>query len=113
MQTVIYETLLLRQRKAMHGLVGRAIEALYADRLEEHYEALAHHYGQSDDEGKAIRYLELAGDKAAAIFSLREARKSYRVAIDLVDGQLPSQEVKRARIALSLKWAEVSHYAAT
>ena len=39
-QVVVYETLLLQQRKELHAQVGQAIETLYPDRLEEHYETL-------------------------------------------------------------------------
>ena len=51
-QVVVYETLLLQQRKELHAKVGQAIETLYAERLEAHYEALVHHYGNSNDAGK-------------------------------------------------------------
>lgn len=112
-QVVVYETLLLKRRKELHGLVGQAIEEFYADRLEEHYEALAYHYQNSAHPEKAIHYLDLAGDKAAKFFSLEEARKQYRAAIELLDPLEKSPETKRLYIALSLKWAEVSHYVAS
>lgn len=112
-QAVIYETLLLKRRKELHGLVGQTIESFYTDRLEEHYEALSYHYQNSAHFEKAIQYLELAGDKAANFFSLQEARKQYRAAIELLDPMVKSTEIKGLYIALSLKWAEVSHYVAT
>ncbi len=109
-QVVVYESLLLQRRKELHGLVGQVIEEFYADRLEEHYEALAHHYGKSAYPERAIHYLELAGDKATKYFSLGEARKHYRAAIDALTSLEKSTETKRSYIDLSLKWAEVSHY---
>ena len=42
------------------GNIARAIEALYAERLEDHYGELAHHYGRGADSRKAARYLSLA-----------------------------------------------------
>ena len=113
MQGVVYETLLLQQRKTLHGIVGRAIEALYPERLEEHYEALAHHYRHSDDIAKALHYLELAGDKAARYFSLEDARRYLRAAIDILDQQEMTPEQQRRHVDLSLKWAAISSYAAT
>ncbi|MCH8845032.1 MAG: AAA family ATPase, partial [SAR324 cluster bacterium] len=113
MQNVVYETLLLRQRKSMHSLVGRAIEALYADRLEEHYEALAHHYACSDDTARAVEYLDKAGDKAAGYFSLPEARKQFREAVQLLSGSDLTDAAKSRRIELTLKLAKVSHYSAS
>ncbi|MCH8844692.1 MAG: hypothetical protein IID61_17150, partial [SAR324 cluster bacterium] len=110
-QAVVYDTLLLSQRKELHAKVGAIIEALYADRLEEHYEALVHHYGNSADAGKAIQYLELAGDKATRLFSLTDARKHYRTAIDLLDDTEGQPERQRKRIDLALKLAAASTYA--
>ena len=45
---VAYTSLLLARRKASTGLVGEAIEGLYADRLAEHYETLAYHYERAE-----------------------------------------------------------------
>lgn len=112
-QVVVYESLLLQRRKELHGLVGQVIEEFYTDRLEEHYEALAHHYGKSAYPERAIHYMELAGDKAAKYFSLGEARRHYRAAIDLLYSLERSTETKSSYIDLSLKWAEVSHYVAS
>ena len=109
-QVVVYETLLLERRKSLHGIAGRAIEALYPEWLEEHYETLAHHYSQSDDTEKAIHYLEFAGDKAAKYFSLVEARKHYREAIRLVDAMEVTPERMTIRIDLTLSWAAVAFY---
>ena len=84
---------------------------MYRERLEEHLEALAYHYRHSGEGDKAIHYLELAGDKAAAVFSLPEARKHYQDAIALIDGQDRSPETDVSRIDLTLKLAKASHYA--
>ena len=110
-QVVVYETLLHQQRKALHATVGNTIETLHRDRLEEHYEALAYHYSHSVDGEKAIHFLELAGDKAAGIFSLPEARKHYGNALDLLESQGASPDRLRKRIDITLKLAKASHYA--
>jgi class 3 adenylate cyclase/tetratricopeptide (TPR) repeat protein len=110
-QVVVYETLLHQQRKALHAAAGNAIEALYGDRLEEHYEALAYHFSRSGNNAKAVCYLGLAGDKAAGVFSLPESRKHYRDAIALLDSQERSPDRMRERIDLTLKLAKASHYA--
>lgn len=112
-QEVVYDTLLLQQRRDLHGRVGAILEDLHSSRLEEHYEALAHHYSLSDRRDKAVEYLERAGDKAARYFSLREARSQFQRAVrllDVSDADLPSQ----GRFAdLAVKWAEVSAYSAS
>jgi len=41
---VAYHSLLVQRRKELHRLIGLALEELYAERLGEHYEILAHHF---------------------------------------------------------------------
>jgi class 3 adenylate cyclase/tetratricopeptide (TPR) repeat protein len=83
-QDVAYQSILERRRKELHRAIGQAIEELYADRLTEHYEVLAHHYARSDDRAKAVEYLTKAGDKAAAVYANREAFELYGQALTLV-----------------------------
>ena len=70
---VTYNSLLIQRRKDLHGMIARAVEQLYADRLPEHYEVLAHHYARAEEWGKALEYLEWAADKAARAYANREA----------------------------------------
>src|ERR671922_58670 len=66
-QDVAYETLLAGRRHALHAAAGRALEALYADRLEEVYDRLAHHYSRADKAPKAVEYLARFAAKAARV----------------------------------------------
>ena len=59
-QEVAYSSLLLKKRKEIHEEIGKVIEVLYPDRLEEYHELLAYHYGRSVNADKAVRYLDLA-----------------------------------------------------
>jgi tetratricopeptide (TPR) repeat protein len=63
-QEVAYESLLKQRRKELHGRIAQAIEEIYTDQLEAHYELLAYHYERSGNEIKAIDYLILAGEKS-------------------------------------------------
>jgi class 3 adenylate cyclase/tetratricopeptide (TPR) repeat protein len=63
-QEVAYESLLKQRRREIHGRIARTIEDLYADRLEQHYELLAHHWELSDSPDRSIEYLVLAGEKS-------------------------------------------------
>ncbi|MCZ6730026.1 MAG: BTAD domain-containing putative transcriptional regulator, partial [SAR324 cluster bacterium] len=109
-QMVAYESLLMQRRKDLHERVGQALEEDYADRLEEHYEALAHHYRNTSNTEKALHYLECAGHKAHQYFSLVEAREHYRAAIDLIQTQEPTVERKRRQVDLAVKLGTVSFY---
>ncbi len=59
-----YNSVLQERRKALHEQTGQAIEALYHERLEDHYSDLAHHYRRSGNTKKAVEYLGLAGQQA-------------------------------------------------
>ena len=106
-QDVVYDTLLLSQRKQLHAQTGTAIEALCADRLEEHYEALADHYSKSDNTSKSIEYLEKAGNKAASYSSLQDARSYCQRTVALLDSINETRSEQETRIRVTLKWAEI------
>jgi len=80
---VAYATLLAERRRALHRLVGTAIEELYGDRIAEQYETLAHHYAEGHDWEKALDYLDKAGDKAAAAYANQEALSFYGRALEV------------------------------
>src|SRR5262249_9613055 len=64
-QEVVYNVLLLKRRRELHGAIARSIETQKGERgLEPHYETLAHHYARSDARERAALYAELAGRKA-------------------------------------------------
>ena len=84
-QDVAYRSLLLQRRRELHGLIGAAIEELYADRLTEHYEVLAHHFSLAEDWRRALDYLLRAAEKAAAAFALRDALALYDQALAVAD----------------------------
>jgi class 3 adenylate cyclase/predicted ATPase len=83
---VAYESLLMRDRRTYHRLVGEQIEGLYsAAQREDVYELLAHHYSLSDDHAKALNYLIKAGDKTRSAYANKEAVNFYRQAEALAE----------------------------
>src|SRR5688572_10953998 len=81
-QDVAYASLLKQRRTELHGLAGRAIEELYADRLADHYEVLAHHFSKGEDWPRALDYLVRAAEKATRAFALRQAVETYDEALE-------------------------------
>jgi class 3 adenylate cyclase/predicted ATPase len=63
-QEVGYGSLLSKIKKELHGSIGRTLEEIHRDRIEEFCEMLAHHYSKCDDIEKALEYLFKAGEKA-------------------------------------------------
>jgi tetratricopeptide (TPR) repeat protein len=84
-QEVAYESLLKQRRQEIHGRIARAIEELYADRLPEHFELLAHHYGRSGNTEKAIEYLMLAAEKSNQNKAAQAACEFFRQALKVVE----------------------------
>ena len=76
-QDVAYNSLLVQQRQELHHRVGQTIEALYVDRLAEHYEVLAYHFARAEQWSKALDYLCKAAEKAAETFATHEALSFY------------------------------------
>jgi class 3 adenylate cyclase/tetratricopeptide (TPR) repeat protein len=71
-QAVVYETLLLKRRKILHGLVGKAIEELYQERIEEHVDLLYHHFHLSENWPKAVDYGRQAANRAYRLSQFHE-----------------------------------------
>jgi class 3 adenylate cyclase/tetratricopeptide (TPR) repeat protein len=91
---VAYHSLLLARRKALHRLVGAAIETLYADRLEEQYERLAYHFERAEAWDMALDYLHRSAQKAMAAFAPQQAAAFYdrALAVAAKPGQRVSVE---------------------
>jgi class 3 adenylate cyclase/tetratricopeptide (TPR) repeat protein len=70
---VAYGSLLQDRRRALHGRIVEALEALHPDRLAEQVERLAHHAFRGEVWEKAVTYLRQAGAKALARSVYREA----------------------------------------
>jgi tetratricopeptide (TPR) repeat protein len=74
---VAYDSLLVQRRWQVHRRVGRILEAIYAERLDQECELLAYHFGHSDDHQRAAKYLEMAGRRAQAEFANETAIRHY------------------------------------
>jgi len=66
---VAYKSLLTERRRLLHERAGQAMEALYHERLDDHYDDLAHHFRRSDNAAKAVVYLRLRRRAVGAAFS--------------------------------------------
>jgi tetratricopeptide (TPR) repeat protein len=93
-QEVTYKSLLSKKRREIHKKIGEAIESLFADRLEEFYEMLAHHYFMAEKTDKAIEYWQLAGRKALKLYAVTEAIDYFTKAMQNIE-ELPEGETKR------------------
>jgi tetratricopeptide (TPR) repeat protein len=74
---VVYESILTKKKKNLHEKIGNAVEELYADRIEEQYELLAHHYALSEQWEKAVHFGRLAAEKAHKLTQFQQAVTLY------------------------------------
>ncbi len=72
-QEVVYEGLLMAQRRQLHAAVGVALENLVPDEVE----PLAFHFRRSDNWQKALYYLKIAAEKARREYANQAAIDYY------------------------------------
>jgi predicted ATPase len=78
------------------------IEAIYASRLEEHYSALAHHYGHSGNKKKAVQFLQLASQQAFERSAHVEALAHLTTALQLLSALPDTAERAQQELALQV-----------
>ena len=99
---VAYDGLLPPARQALHGAVARAIEQLDADRLEEIYDRLAHHYLRADEPSRAIPYLVHFAEQARQRYAFDDAARSLDQALAQAQ-RLPASERDRCLVDVSVR----------
>jgi class 3 adenylate cyclase/tetratricopeptide (TPR) repeat protein len=95
-QDVAYQSLLSSRKARLHEAAGAAYEALFADRLGEVYDRLAHHYSRTTRADKAVEYLGLLAESAVKGYAHAEAAEALREALRHVDGLPPDLRDRQA-----------------
>jgi class 3 adenylate cyclase/tetratricopeptide (TPR) repeat protein len=78
---VAYSGLLQERRRTLHATIVEALEGLYAERLTEQVERLAHHTVRAGVWDKALAYCRQAGAKATAQAAYRGAVAAFEQAL--------------------------------
>ncbi len=94
---VVYESILTRKKKNLHEKIGNAVEELYADRIEEQYELLAHHYGLAESWEKAVHFGRLAAEKAHKLIQFQQAVTLYEQTTEWLL-KLPENNIRQERL---------------
>jgi DNA-binding SARP family transcriptional activator len=106
---VRYEMLTAKRRALLHGRVAAAIEREYAEDLEPHLAALAHHRehaGLRDDLEAAIGYWARAGEWAVGLLAFEQAATYYGRAIELLESSGPQRLAERCDLTIARGMAE-------
>src|SRR5262245_7718066 len=101
-QEVAYNAVLLERRRVVHERAAQAIEGLFAERLSEHYNELAHHYSRSGNITKAVDYLHCAGQQAVERSAYAEAVSHLTTALDLLTTLPETNERSRQELGVQM-----------
>jgi len=106
-QEVAYSSMLLEQRKALHGRVAQALETMFPTQLDDHVGDLARHYSSSGNTQKALHYSELAGQQAVLRSAHTQAIDHLTTALELLQSSPDSTERVQRELALLMVLAPV------
>ncbi|MGH7925505.1 MAG: adenylate/guanylate cyclase domain-containing protein, partial [Candidatus Binatus sp.] len=111
-QEVAFGSVLTERRRELHRRTAAAIESLYAERLEDRYSELAHHYGRASDAAKAAHYLHLAGEQALARSAFSEALAHLTAGMEqlMTLPANPAREAQELQMQLALASASAPVY---
>jgi predicted ATPase/class 3 adenylate cyclase len=109
---VAYGSLLTERRKRLHQHAGVAIESLFAEHLDDHVSDLAHHFIQSGNATKAVRYLILAGKQAFERSAFTESQVQLQRGLEWVKRVPDEAEGAKLELELLLGSEQTLRYAA-
>ena len=99
---VAYSSLLLERRRVLHARIVEALEHLYADRLAEQVERLAHHALRGEVWDKTLAYCRQAGEKALGRSAYHTAVGSFEQALSALPHLRETRATREQSIDLRL-----------
>jgi predicted ATPase len=75
LQEAALATLPVSRQRELYGRVGAAFEQAFADTIDERLDVLAYYYYRSDDQRKALEYLERAAERARSLDETAQAEQ--------------------------------------
>jgi class 3 adenylate cyclase/tetratricopeptide (TPR) repeat protein len=100
-QTLLADASTVRRRR-LHVAIAAALEAIHAGDLEAHAADLAYHLahgGAGGQDGRLVRYLRMAGDRAMETAAYAEAADHFARAVSLLERRPDAQEQDRGALA--------------
>jgi len=83
LQQIVYDSILIKQRKQLHLQVGEAISRHYQKRLFDFYGSLAYHFCIGEDLNQAEYFLIKAGERSLKLSASGEALNYFQQALNL------------------------------
>jgi class 3 adenylate cyclase/tetratricopeptide (TPR) repeat protein len=110
---VVYNSILEKRKKCLHEKIGRAIEELNADNINDHYGVLLEHFLAGGIYGDAANYARLASKKAEKTASINDAILYAEKGIACLEKLTPNDEVWKkiidARTVLGVYLTQLSN----
>jgi len=111
---VVYNSILKKQKKRLHGKIGKAIEELYKENIDEFYEVVAEHFIISENFEKGAEYSKQVAKKAEKTASLNDAIAYSQDRISCLEKLAQTIDVQTkiidARTTLGLYYAQMTNW---
>ena len=111
---VVYDSILAKRKKKLHGAIGEAIEEIYQENLSTYWEVLAEHYFLSENYLKSAEYSKFASRKAQKKGSFNDAIAQIKKRITALEKSPQTEDVEKqlidARTNLGLYLTSVNHF---
>ncbi|UCG04952.1 MAG: tetratricopeptide repeat protein [Desulfobacterales bacterium] len=92
-QEVAYNSLLQKRRTELHEKIGKALEKIHSEKLDELCEILAYHFVQGEDWQRTYRYCQEAGLKAYSHSAYEQALRYFEDALTAIK-KLPREKAR-------------------
>jgi DNA-binding winged helix-turn-helix (wHTH) protein/tetratricopeptide (TPR) repeat protein len=109
-QDVAYDSLLSRRRSELHLEAARALEELYADRLDEMTATLAYHYARTSFVDESVTWLVRAAERAARVYANAEAILHLELAARRLQRLPEGKDRDRRTIDVALRQAHSLYF---
>jgi class 3 adenylate cyclase/tetratricopeptide (TPR) repeat protein len=112
---VVYDSILTKRKKILHGEIGNRIEELYKDNLDEYYGVLAEHFINNENYDKGAEYSKLVERKAEKAASFIDAISYSEKRIACLEKLPVTDDVQKkiidARVSLGLTMTQLGRFA--
>jgi tetratricopeptide (TPR) repeat protein len=105
MRQALYEEMIAPRRNQLHIRIAKALEELFAARLQDHAVELAEHFSHSTNPGdlsKAVQFGQMAAERASSVFDYGEAIRLLEQTLQVQEILDPEDKGKRCDLLLDL-----------
>jgi hypothetical protein len=107
-QDVAYNSLLIERRKTLHERTAQALEALFADSIDDHLGELSFHYSRSGSDSQAIDYLVRTAEQAQQRAAYSQSAAYLGQALTRLEAQPLGPERDHKEIAIWRRFADAA-----